>query len=239
MCRSRTFQHEAEQGHAAHSGNLFNLIFSCADGHCTKVVVGGCLNLSNRKRIRTRPMAILDAVSLAILLGSTLMFEGILSSLVALRFGAPLLLVFLAVGMLAGEAGPGGIKFDDVRTTHLVGSIALALILFDGGLRTRITTFRSVLAPSLALATVGVLLTAAFAAPFAKYLLGVGWTESVLVGAVVALHRCRRGLLPASRAGLAAAPARRRNARGRIRHQRSVRDLSDDRADRNFADEAL
>ena len=101
-------------------------------------------------------MAILDAVSLAILLGATLMLAGILSSLVALRFGAPLLLVFLAVGMLAGESGPGGIKFDDVRTTYLVGSIALALILFDGGLRTRLATFRSVLAPSMTLATVGV-----------------------------------------------------------------------------------
>jgi cell volume regulation protein A len=131
-------------------------------------------------------MATLDAVSLAILLGSTLMLAGILSSLVALRFGAPLLLVFLAVGMLAGESGPGGIKFDDVRTTYLVGSIALALILFDGGLRTRLATFRSVLAPSVALATIGVVLTAAFAAPFAKYLLGIGWTESLLVGAVVA-----------------------------------------------------
>jgi cell volume regulation protein A len=114
------------------------------------------------------------------------MLAGILSSLVALRFGAPLLLVFLAVGMLAGESGPGGIKFDDVRTTYLVGSIALALILFDGGLRTRLATFRSVLAPSVTLATIGVVLTAAFAAPFAKYLLGIGWTESLLVGAVVA-----------------------------------------------------
>ena len=53
--------------------------------------------------------------------------------------------MFLVVGMLAGEAGPGGIKFDDVRTTYMVGSIALALILFDGGLRTRFATFRSVL----------------------------------------------------------------------------------------------
>ncbi len=131
-------------------------------------------------------MQILDAVNLAILLGATLMLAGILSSLVALRFGAPLLLMFLAVGMLAGESGPGGIKFDDVRTTYLVGSIALALILFDGGLRTRVSTFRSVLAPSMTLATAGVVLTALFAAPFAKLLLGTGWTESLLVGAVVA-----------------------------------------------------
>ena len=72
-------------------------------------------------------MATLDTVSLTILFGALLMLAGILSSLVALRFGAPLLFVFLVVGMLAGESGPGGIKFDDVRTTYLVGSVALAL----------------------------------------------------------------------------------------------------------------
>ncbi len=131
-------------------------------------------------------MASLDSVSVAILLGTLLVLAGILSSLVAMRFGAPLLLVFLIVGMLAGEAGPGGIKFDDVRTTYMVGSIALALILFDGGLRTRFATFRSVLGPSVTLATVGVLLTAALTAPVAKYALGMNWIEALLVGAVVA-----------------------------------------------------
>jgi len=131
-------------------------------------------------------MAALDAVSLTILVGALLVLAGILSSLVALRFGAPLLLIFLIVGMLAGESGPGGIKFDDVGSAYLVGSVALALILFDGGLRTRFATFRSVLAPSLTLATAGVLLSAGLTAPFAKYALGLGWTESLLVGAVVA-----------------------------------------------------
>ena len=130
-------------------------------------------------------MAALDAVSLTIMFGALLVLAGILSSLVALRFGAPLLLVFLLVGMLAGESGPGGIAFDDVHTTYLVGSVALALILFDGGLRTRLATFRSVIAPSLVLATIGVLLTAALTAPAARYLLGFDWVESLLVGAVV------------------------------------------------------
>lgn len=127
----------------------------------------------------------LDTVSLAILLGSALVLAGILSSLMALRFGAPLLLVFLAVGMLAGESGPGGIHFDNVRIAYLVGSVALGLILFDGGLRTRLSTFRSVLAPSVGLATVGVLLTAVLTAPAAHFALGLGWTESVLIGAIV------------------------------------------------------
>jgi cell volume regulation protein A len=131
-------------------------------------------------------MASLDTVSLSILFGAALVLAGILSSLVALRFGAPLLLVFLILGMLAGESGVGGIRFDDVHLTYLVGSIALALILFDGGLRTRIATFRSVLAPSLVLATLGVLLTAALTAPAVTVMMGYGWTEALLVGAVVA-----------------------------------------------------
>jgi cell volume regulation protein A len=131
-------------------------------------------------------MAPLDAVSITILLGALLVLAGMLSSLVALRFGAPLLLVFLLVGMLAGEYGPGGIKFDDVETTYMAGSVALALILFDGGLRTRLQTFRTVLAPSVVLATVGVLITAVLTAPVAKYGLDIGWTEAILLGAVVA-----------------------------------------------------
>jgi cell volume regulation protein A len=131
-------------------------------------------------------MASLDAVSIGIFLGALLVLAGIMSSLVALRFGAPLLLVFLLVGMLAGEGGPGGIVFDDVRTTYVVGSIALALILFDGGLRTRLAHFRNVLAPAATLATLGVAFTAALTAPVAQYLLDLSWTEALLVGSVVA-----------------------------------------------------
>src|SRR3954469_20501547 len=130
-------------------------------------------------------MASLDAVSIAILLGAVLVMAGILSSLLALRFGAPLLLVFLLIGMLAGDAGPGQIQFDDVRTTYLVGSVALALVLFDGGLKTRFQSIRTVLAPSMVLATVGVLLTALITAPVAKYVLDLNWSEASLVGAVV------------------------------------------------------
>ena len=136
--------------------------------------------------MQSHAIALLDTLSIGIMLGALLVLAGIMSSLVATRFGAPLLLVFLIVGMLAGEAGPGGIKFDDVRVAYVVGSIALALILFDGGLRTRLTTFRSVLAPAAALATVGVMITAGLTAPVARYLLDMSWSESLLVGAVVA-----------------------------------------------------
>src|SRR3979490_3252979 len=131
-------------------------------------------------------MASLDSVSIAILLGAVLVMAGILSSLLALRFGAPLLLVFLVIGMLAGDSGPGQIQFDEVRTTYLVGSVALALILFDGGLKTRFQSIRTVLAPSMMLATVGVLVTALITAPVARFALDLNWTEAFLVGAVVA-----------------------------------------------------
>src|SRR3974390_280132 len=131
-------------------------------------------------------MASLDAVSLSILLGAVLIMAGILSSLLALRFGAPLLLVFLLIGLLAGDSGPGHLKFDDLRSTYLVGSVALALILFDGGLRTRFQNISAVIAPSVVLATVGVLLTALITAPVARYVLDLNWTEALLVGAVVA-----------------------------------------------------
>jgi cell volume regulation protein A len=131
-------------------------------------------------------MASLDTISIAILLGSLLVLAGIMSSLIALRFGAPLLLVFLLVGVLAGEGGPGGLKFNDVGTAYTVGSIALALILFDGGLRTRLASFRNVLAPAVMLATVGVLVTALLVTPVAKFVLGIGWIQALLVGTVVA-----------------------------------------------------
>src|SRR6187402_3478991 len=144
------------------------------------------IRMKSQRFLPGRWMASLDSVSLAILLGAVLIMAGILSSLLALRFGAPLLLVFLAIGMLAGDSGPGQLQFDDVRTTYLVGSVALALILFDGGLKTRFASIRTVLAPSVVLATVGVLLTALITAPAAKYALDLNWTESLLVGAVVA-----------------------------------------------------
>jgi cell volume regulation protein A len=131
-------------------------------------------------------MGSLDAISIGILLGALLVLLGIMSSLIAMRFGAPLLFVFLILGILAGEAGPGGLKFDDVGTAYVVGSIALALILFDGGLRTRFATFRNVLGPAVTLATLGVLLTAVLTAPVAHLVFDLSWMEALLVGAVVA-----------------------------------------------------
>lgn len=130
-------------------------------------------------------MAGIGLINTVVLLGALLVLAGILSSLIARRFGAPLLFVFLVIGMLAGEDGPGGILFDDYRATYLVGSVALALILFDGGLRTKLARFRGVVAPALLLATVGVVVTAALVAVLAVWVLRLSWYEALLLGAIV------------------------------------------------------
>ncbi len=121
-----------------------------------------------------------------ILIGSALILVSIVAGTLSSRFGAPLLLVFLVLGMLAGEDGPGGLKFNDYEATYLVGSIALAVILFDGGLRTRWKDFRGVGAPAAVLATAGVLITAALTGVAARFLLGVPWLEGLLIGSIVA-----------------------------------------------------
>src|ERR1700754_2094757 len=121
-----------------------------------------------------------------ILVGAALAVLGVFSSLVASRIGAPLLLVFLLVGLLAGEEGPGGIKFDDFYSTYIVGSAALAIVLFDGGLRTRFAAFRGAFYPAISLASVGVILTAILVGVLASFLLNLSWIEGLLVGAIVA-----------------------------------------------------
>lgn len=128
-------------------------------------------------------IAVVNAI---LLFGAALMLVGILSSLVASRFGAPLLLVFLVIGMLTGEDGPGGVAFDNYRMTYLIGSIALAVILFDGGLRTRISHISGAIWPAVSLATVGVLLTAGLIGVFAAWALGLRWIEGLLIGATIA-----------------------------------------------------
>lgn len=131
-------------------------------------------------------MESLQFSNLLLFTGALLVLAGIGSSLLARRFGAPLLLVFLVLGMLLGEDGPGGIVFDDYRATYLLGSLALAIILFDGGLRTRIAQVRGALAPAGLLATVGVVLTAALTGGAAVWLLDLDWAQGLLIGAIVA-----------------------------------------------------
>lgn len=127
-------------------------------------------------------MALLNQL---IFFGALLLFASIVASSAAARFGVPLLLVFLAFGMLAGEDGPGGFVFDDYATAYLVSTLALAVILFDGGMRTPIRSFRVGLGPALSLATLGVILTAAITGFFAVRVLEMSWLEGLLLGAIV------------------------------------------------------
>jgi cell volume regulation protein A len=131
-------------------------------------------------------MASIGYANALILVGAALAVLGVFSSLVASRIGAPLLLVFLVVGLLAGEEGPGGIAFNDFYSTYIVGSAALAIVLFDGGLRTRFAAFRGAFYPAVSLATVGVILTAVLVGLLAAFLLKLSWIEGLLVGAIVA-----------------------------------------------------
>ena len=77
-----------------------------------------------------------------IIVGSSLLIISALTSVIAFRIGAPLLLVFLTVGLLAGEDGPGGIQFDDAESVYFFGSIALAVILYDSGFNTKLQSLR-------------------------------------------------------------------------------------------------
>ena len=100
------------------------------------------------------------------------------------RIGVPIVLLFLLLGVLGGSEGIGGVAFDNYAVAVRVGTAALVLILFDGGLNTSVGSIRQVLGPAVTLATVGVVLTAGFIAAFAR-LLGLPWPEAMLLGAVV------------------------------------------------------
>lgn len=127
----------------------------------------------------------MDALNQLILFGSSLFVISILASTLSPRMGMPLLLVFLIIGMLAGEEGLGGLAYKDVESAYLLGTLALAVILFDGGLRTDSHNFRVGLRPAVLLATLGVVVTAAVTGAFAAWILGVGWINGFLVGAIV------------------------------------------------------
>jgi cell volume regulation protein A len=121
-----------------------------------------------------------------ILLGGALGVLSILAGSFAARFKAPLLLVFLCLGMLAGEDGPGGIVFNDFNMSYLLGSLALAVILFEGGLKTQSTMVKAAIWPSLVLATIGVLITAGGIGLLAVWQFHLSWVQGLLIGAAVA-----------------------------------------------------
>jgi potassium/hydrogen antiporter len=121
-----------------------------------------------------------------LLLVGAILAGSILVALGAARIGVPSLVAFLALGMLLGSDGPGGIYFDDVELARTVGTVALAAILFEGGLSTSWRRLRRVAVPAVLLATVGVVVTAILTGVAAYYLFDLSWLQSVLLGAVVA-----------------------------------------------------
>jgi len=101
------------------------------------------------------------------------------------RFGIPVALLFLGVGMAAGSDGPGGIEFSDYGLAFRLGTVALVLILFDGGLNTPLSSIRTAIRPAAVLATVGVVMTAAVAGLAAHLLFDFAWQQALLLGAIV------------------------------------------------------
>ncbi|SFG02026.1 potassium/proton antiporter [Pontibacter chinhatensis] len=114
-----------------------------------------------------------------------LLFLSILVSKSLGRLGIPALVLFLGVGILAGSEGLGGIYFDDVQTAQSLGTIALVLILYSGGLDTKWQSTKPVLWRGIVLSTFGVLITALLLGIFASYLLGFTLLEGLLLGSIV------------------------------------------------------
>lgn len=124
-------------------------------------------------------------VDQVLLISGVLLLAGIFASKFAARLGLPVLVLFILVGMLAGEEGPGGIAFDSHALAHGIGTVALCLILFDGGLRTPLRSLQSAWKPAGVLATAGVLGTSVITGLAAAWILDLPWLEGLLLGSIV------------------------------------------------------
>lgn len=122
---------------------------------------------------------------LVTLVGTALVLAASFSSLIAFRYGAPLLLLFLGIGLASGTDGLG-IEFDNANLAYFVCALALAVILFESGFGTPVSMLRQAAGPALALATIGVLLTTGLFGVAAHAMTNLDWVESLLLGAAVA-----------------------------------------------------
>lgn len=120
-----------------------------------------------------------------ILMFGLLLVAGVLATRVSTRFGLPALILFMGIGMIMGSDVTGLIFFDDSNLAQMIGVAALIVILFEGGLQTKWSSIRSVLAPSASLATIGVLLTTGLVAVAVRFVFGFDWIESFLFGAII------------------------------------------------------
>jgi cell volume regulation protein A len=127
----------------------------------------------------------MPSLQVAMLLAGVLLLIGITSSKFSVRLGVPVLVLFLAVGMLAGSEGTGRIPFENYALANSAASVALALILFDGGLRTSLDAVRMCWRPALSLATLGVLLTSLLTGLAASWVLGMPPLQGLLLGSIV------------------------------------------------------
>jgi potassium/hydrogen antiporter len=121
----------------------------------------------------------------AILLVGAILAAAILVAVGATRAGLPFLVAFLALGMVLGSDGPGGIQFDDAELAREVGIVALVLILYEGGLQTSWRRLREVAGVAVMLSTLGVVVSAVVTGVAAYLLFDLTWLESILLGAVV------------------------------------------------------
>ncbi len=120
-----------------------------------------------------------------ILVGSLLLFISIIAGKTSYKFGVPTLVLFLGIGMLAGEDGIGGISFNDPQLAQLIGIISLNFILFSGGLDTDWKAVKPIVREGFALSTIGVLLTAVGLGTFVYYITDFTIYESLLLGSIV------------------------------------------------------